>query len=95
MQKDDVIYRQQAIDGMRKLQRWNVVRENNKNEGFLYDDVMYLLDKLPPAELEIIRCKDCKWCEDADGSTCKNPASWVVATDCDFGCVLAERKEYE
>ena len=41
---------------------------------------------------EVIRCKDCKWCKDADGSMCKNPASWVVATDRDFGCVLAERK---
>lgn len=43
-------------------------------------------------QTEIIRCKDCKWCEDADGLMCKNPASWVVATDRDFGCVLAERR---
>lgn len=47
---------------------------------------------LPPAQPEIIRCKDCKWCEDADGLMCKNTASWVVATDCDFGCVCAERR---
>jgi hypothetical protein len=46
----DTISRQQAIDGMRKLQRWNVVRGYNKNEGFLYDDVMYLLEKLPSAQ---------------------------------------------
>lgn len=43
----------------------------------------------------VIRCKDCKWCEDADGLMCKNPASWVVATGCDFGCVLAERRQDE
>ena len=50
--QDDVIYRQQAIDKMRKLQRWNVVRGYNKNEGFLYDDVMFTLEKLPPAQPE-------------------------------------------
>lgn len=44
---------------------------------------------------ETIYCKDCKWCEDADGLMCKNPASWVVATGCDFGCVLAERRQDE
>ena len=49
---DDLISRQQAIDGMRKLQRWNVVRGYNKNEGFLYDDVMYLLEKLPSVQPE-------------------------------------------
>jgi rubrerythrin len=48
----DTIYRQDAIDGMKKLQRWNVVRGYNKNEGFLYDDVMYLLDNLSPARIE-------------------------------------------
>ena len=42
---------------------------------------------------QIVRCKDCKWYEDADGLMCKNPASWVVATDYDFGCVLAERRQ--
>lgn len=50
---------------------------------------------LPSAQPEIIRCKDCKWCKDADGLMCKNPASWVVATECDFGCVLAERRTDE
>lgn len=59
--------------------------------GYIVDT----LKDLPSAQPEIIRCNDCKWCEDTDGLTCKNPASWVVATDCDFGCVLAERKEYE
>ena len=42
---------------------------------------------------ERIYCKDCKWCEDADGLTCMNPTSWVVDTGCNFGCVLAERRE--
>lgn len=51
-----------------------------------------IIEDLPSAEPEIIRCKDCKWCEDADGLMCKNSASWVVATNRDFGCVLAERR---
>lgn len=51
------------------------------------------ISKLPSVPSEIIRCKDCKWCEDADGLMCKNTASWVVATDYDFGCVCAERRQ--
>lgn len=54
-----------------------------------------LIKELPSVQPEIIRCKDCKWCEDADGLMCKNPASWVVATDYDFGCVCAERRQDE
>ena len=51
------------------------------------------IEQLPSVQpQQIVRCKDCKWCENVDGSMCKNPASWVVATDCDFGCVLAERR---
>lgn len=52
MKETDLIDRQQAIGGMRKLQRWNVIRGYNKNKGFLYDDVMYLLEKLPSVQLE-------------------------------------------
>ena len=62
--QDDVIYRQQAINKMRKLQRWNVVRGYNKNEGFLYDDVMYLLDNLSPARIER---KKGQWIDDGKG----------------------------
>ena len=55
--------------------------------------VEWIVDKTPVVQpQQIVRCKDCKWCEDADGLMCKNPASWVVATDRDFGCVLAERR---
>ena len=74
MQKD-VIYRQEAIDGMRKLQRWNVVRGYNKNEGFLYDDVMYLLDKLPPAQSEKGKGK---WIRNDNGTySCSICQSWI------------------
>lgn len=46
----DTIYRQDAIDAMRKLPKWNVMREDYKNVGFSYDDVMFTLDKLPSAQ---------------------------------------------
>ena len=58
----------------------------------------WYVDKLkgvPSAEPEIIRCEDCKWCEehyDIDGLPywiCKN---WVGGTDADGFCHEAERK---
>lgn len=57
---DDLIRRQDALDAMRGLTKWYVKKEGHINEGFSYDDVMFTLDKLPSAEPEIIRCKDCK-----------------------------------
>ena len=62
-----------------------------RNDGGYFGTI--LSEVTPSAQPEIIRCKDCKWCEDADGLMCKNTASWVVATDYDFGCVLAERRQ--
>ena len=61
-------------------------------DGHTEKDVTRLLSLPSVQPQQIVRCKDCKWCENVDGSMCKNPASWVVATDCDFGCVLAERR---
>jgi len=81
---DDLISRQAAID--------IVVFECGEWIG-LAKEISKQLKQLPSAQPEIIRCKDCKWCEDADGLMCKNTASWVVATDYDFGCVLAERRQ--
>lgn len=57
------------------------------------------LKKVPPAEPEIIRCKDCKWCVehyDTDGNApywiCKN---WDGGTDADGFCYEAERRTDE
>lgn len=97
MQKDDVIYRQAAIDAIcavcgNDCDKSEFVYNAPQDEQVILCPENYCLCTLPSAQSEIIRCKDCKWCEDADGSMCKNPASWVVATDRDFGCVLAERR---
>ena len=50
----DTIYRQDAIDAMRKLRKWNVMLEDYKNEGFSYDDVMFTLEKLTSAQPELL-----------------------------------------
>jgi len=70
--------------GMRNGMRWC--------RGLLEEGDPKFEDASLYAQPEIIRCKDCKWCEDADGLMCKNTASWVAATENDFGCILAERR---
>lgn len=77
---NDLISRQSVI---------NILLYHNASRHF------DMIRMLPSAQPEIIRCKDCKWCEDTDGLICKNTASWVVATDYDFGCVCAERRQNE
>ncbi len=103
---DDLISRQAAIDALDEVRHalWEIDIPSPTVPEYVehheqVQSVWKLLDKkqkelyvLPSAQPEIIRCKNCKWCEDADGLMCKNPTSWVVATDCDFGCVLAERR---
>ena len=84
----DCISRQQAIDALDDIES-----EVADGGGFQYEKWRKYFCELPSAQPEIVRCKDCKWCEDADGLMCKNTASWVVATDYDFGCVLAERRQ--
>lgn len=68
-----------------------------KNEVFIVDDVYEGLDKLPSAQLEIIYCKDCKWCEkkcDIENKEfyyrCRN---WGGTTDYNGFCHEAERRD--
>ena len=99
----DLINRQAVTDTVRKIILGFF--SDSEEDGAMNDTEKTLLRvnkaicdgvrALPSAQPEIIRCKDCKWCKDADGLMCKNPASWVVATECDFGCVLAERRADE
>lgn len=82
----DLIDRQAAID---EIERWL---------GYIDDDMVRRMQigmkRLPSAQPEIIRCKDCKYMIDTgDDLMCDNAKGWVVATTSDFGCVLAERRE--
>ena len=99
---DDLISRQAALEAMDTWDKFGcdpdgkLVRYDDDKHYIPYvhyEDMVHAVKNLPPAQPEIIQCKDCKWCEDADGLMCKNTASWVVATDYDFGCVLAERRQ--
>ncbi len=88
----DLIDRQAAIDAV-KSRKTAEQSSAGIMRNAVVDFCVDIIKKLPSAQPQpVVRCKDCKWCEDADGSMCKNPASWVVATDSDFGCVLAERR---
>ena len=88
----DLISRDEAAEKIRMLLRvasCEAIVHYNHGAG----DALATIKNLPSAQPEITRCKDCKWCEDADGLMCKNTASWVIATDYDFGCVCAERRQ--
>lgn len=93
---NDLISRRAAIEALNRHLDTIPVVNNNTMEMIRRSEVMdcrEIINGLPSEQPEIIRCNDCKWCEDADGLMCKNPASWVVATDYDFGCVYAERRQ--
>lgn len=84
----DLIERRAAIDAV------NVGNLHPGIIGALKD----IIEEIPSAEPEIIRCKDCKWCVehyDRDGDPywiCKN---WDGGTDADGFCYEAERKNME
>lgn len=48
----DAISRAAAHELIKGMTRWNVVKENYKSVGLLYDDVQFGLDKLPPVQPE-------------------------------------------
>lgn len=92
----DLIYRQDAINAIITEGR-TVDSRYLESERILHEsDAVEAISMLPSAEPEIIRCEDCKWCEehyDTDGNApywiCKN---WDGGTDADGFCHEAERK---
>lgn len=96
---NDSISRQMAINDIReyKVEPCHFCDESEIkgfNDGI--DTAISALATLPSAEPEIIRCKDCEWCEehyDTDGNApywiCKN---WDGGTDADGFCHEAERR---
>ena len=63
----DLIDRQAAIE--------NSFEVYTKEYGWCEVVGVDAISELPSAQPEIIRCKDCKWCKDADGLMCMNTAS--------------------
>lgn len=72
-------------------------------DGILYvplKDVNKHLQNLPPAQPEIIRCKDCKYWKDSDGAyrrgfdaESKCPINLEEVYEGTFYCGMAERRE--
>ena len=92
---DDLISRQAAIDEMTNT-LWHYPNEcyRNLNEYEFAKGLAELgLKSVPSAQPEIVRCKDCRFLiDEGDGYMCGNSTSYVVGTDVEFGCVLAERR---
>lgn len=58
---NDLIYRDDVIDMLRNLTRWNVKRDKWENQGLLYDDVMFGVQNIPavtPEGYKWILCSD-------------------------------------
>ena len=99
----DCISRQQAIDAV--CMEWCGVKHQDckhpfdvENDDYYWCDgcetVLQTLPDLPPAQPEIIRCKDCRWRKDQSGSTAWLPCRAIV-TPSDFYCGRAERRTDE
>lgn len=81
MQKDDVIYRQAAIDVIEAGRLTKLIDAETAVNG---------LKELPSAQLEIVRCKDCKY--NVSSHKCLHPESFFLVPDDDFYCGYAERR---
>ena len=92
----DLIDRQAAIDALR-VAYWDDNIQSAKDDPCIVDAMtdwaIRQVKALPPAQPEIIRCKDCKY--NATSKKCLNPNSFfLVPADDDF-CSYAERGEDE
>lgn len=88
---DDTVYRQQAIDALMDL--------NADYRVSWKDAVIDMLDDLPSAQPEIVRCKDCKWYELPSHRITENCVRWwknngvlLPIKPTDF-CSYGERRE--
>ena len=93
----DLISRQAAIDALnvgeellrRVLDDMDVVGNERKKFAWglgLIEAYIADIKELPPAQSEIIRCKDC-----AKRKYCRTSTVWAVAPDDDWYCADAER----
>ena len=87
----DLIDRQAAIDAF-DMPIFNIKGKENADAIVNYlRTVLQRIKELPPAQPEIIRCKNCKHYE--DNSFCGNEESTFVDVEPDSFCSWAERKE--
>ena len=71
--------------------------QNRWKEAEEYQRIIDRFMAFASAQPEIIRCKDCKFAINVGtiDMMCNNSKGWVVATDNNFGCVYAERRNDE
>ena len=76
-----------------------VLKESNADGAYGYMDtksIVDLLNDLPSAQPEIIRCKDCKWWSNDDYRECSSPNyDDGYITPAGFYCGYAERRTDE
>ena len=98
---NDLISRQAAIDALTEY--WKGISDRHPTldgEMAVYADCKGIIKRLPSAQPEIIRCKDCKWYGRADkrrfyrGTDCLNHRIDTIVPDKDY-CSRAERRTDE
>lgn len=101
---NDTIYRQAAIDALGEAPKFKIGLLKKYAEGRndqWFDDVAALV-KLPSAQPEIVRCKECKYWKDSDGvyrrgfdAESKCPLNLKKVYEGTFYCGMAERRTDE
>jgi hypothetical protein len=93
----DCISRKAAIDALVKAIREDPYYDSNEAiNGLGVCDVRVILNDLPSAQPEIIRCKDCKWWSNDDYRECSSPNyDDGYVTPAGFYCGYAERRTDE
>lgn len=94
---EDTVSRQAAIDALVKAIREDPYYDSNEAiNGLGVCDVRVILNDLPSAQPEIIRCKDCKWWSNDDYRECSSPNyDDGYVTPAGFYCGYAERRTDE
>ncbi len=81
---NDLIERQTAIDEVNAYLGLSAVSRTVQN----MTSIQEILEKLPSAQPEIIRCRDC-----VKREICRTTTIWAVAPSDDWFCADGERRE--
>ena len=87
----DLIDRQAAIDA---LDRMRIEYLQKGRDVLIMWECEDVLRQLPPAQPEIVRCKDCKWWRRDSDHTCKEHSLVSPMLANDF-CSRGERKDHD
>lgn len=93
---NDTIYRQSAIDAIEKILPANPTR-NDYIQGIAVGAALAAayIEQLPPAQPDIIRCKDCRYWErdTLRGGRRGKCKLTYIAVKGDYYCAVAQEKE--